>query len=177
MPRPSRAALLGAVVVAATAAAGCGGGDGDGDVPAPDRSPATLSVISPAFAAGATIPQRYTCAGAGDPPPLRWSGVPRDARALALTVEDPDAPGGTFVHRVVVDLPPGTAGLDGRLPAGAHEVHAWTPPCPPKGDAPHRYVFTVSALSRALGADAAADAIAGASLAHGTLVGRFSRGA
>jgi phosphatidylethanolamine-binding protein (PEBP) family uncharacterized protein len=104
--------------------------------------------------------------------------VPRDTRALALTVEDPDAPGGTFVHRVVVDLPARTVRLDGRaLPAGARELRAWTPPCPPKGDDPHRYVFTVSALSRALGAGAGADAIAGAALAHGTLVGRFSRGA
>jgi Raf kinase inhibitor-like YbhB/YbcL family protein len=170
MPRVRAACLLGVVV----AACGCGGSD----APAPDRSPATLRVTSAAFADGATIPVRYTCSGAGQAPPLAWTGVPRAARALALTVEDPDAPGGTYVHRIVVDLPAGTRALRGdALPAGARELQGWRPPCPPKGDDPHRYVFTISALSHPLGADAGADAIAGAALAHGTLVGRFSRGA
>jgi hypothetical protein len=68
MPR-LRAALLAAGAIAAS---GCGGG---GDAPARDRSPPTLTVRSPAFAAGATIPRRYTCAGAGDAPPLRWPRV------------------------------------------------------------------------------------------------------
>jgi hypothetical protein len=170
MPRLC-AALLAAGVIAAP---GCGGG---GDAPARDRSPSRLTVRSPAFAGGATIPRRYTCAGAGDAPPLRWSGVPAGARALALTVEDPDAPGGTFVHWVVVDLPASATGLAGRdLPGGAQELHGWTPPCPPTGDRPHRYVFTVSALRHRLGARTDPDAIAGASLGHGQLVGRFARG-
>ena len=173
MPGPRRAALPATALLAF--AAGCGGGH---EAPAPDRSPATLSVISAAFADGATIPRRYTCAGAGDAPPLRWTGVPRAAKAVALTVEDPDAPGGTYVHWVVVDLAPGDGSVAGRdLPAGAHELHGWTPPCPPKGDAAHRYVFTVSALRKTLGAGADVRAIAGAALAHGVLVGRFSRGA
>jgi Raf kinase inhibitor-like YbhB/YbcL family protein len=157
------------------ALAGCGGGGGD--APAPDRSPQTVRLTSPAFGDGATIPVAFTCSGAGHPPPLRWRGVPASARALALSVVDPDAPGGTFVHWVVVDLPArATGGLAGRdLPAGAHELHGWKPPCPPKGDEPHRYVFTLSALKEPLGAGADPDDIAPASVAHGTLTGRFGR--
>jgi Raf kinase inhibitor-like YbhB/YbcL family protein len=165
-----------AVVLALVGAATSCGGDG-GDAPPPDRSPATLRVTSPAFADGAPIPVRFTCSGAGTAPPLRWSGVPRAARALALSVEDPDAPGGTYVHWVVVDLPAGDGGVAGAdaLPPGARELQSWRPPCPPEGDDPHRYVFTVSALRAPLGDGAKADAIAGASLAHGTLTGRFGR--
>jgi Raf kinase inhibitor-like YbhB/YbcL family protein len=163
------------VVVAALAALGGCGGDSS-SAPTPDRSPATLTVTSPAFQDGATLPTRFTCSGAGVPPPLRWAGVPSRARALALTVLDPDAPGGTFVHRVVVDLPAASRALTGDgLPAGAHELRAWKPPCPPKGDAPHRYRFTISALDRRLAPEAGADAIATTSIAHGTLTGRFGR--
>lgn len=165
-----------AVLVALVgAAASCGGGGED--APAPDHSPATLHVTSSAFADGSTMPTRFTCSGAGDAPPLRWTGVPRAARSLAVTVEDPDAPGGTYVHWVVVDLPAADGALAGAhvLAPGAHALQAWRPPCPPKGDRPHRYVFAVSALRRRLGHDAKADAIAGASLAHGTLTARFGR--
>jgi Raf kinase inhibitor-like YbhB/YbcL family protein len=173
MPGLRVTAVMVALVGLATS---CGGGGGD--APPPDRSPATLRVASPAFADGGTIPVRFTCSGAGAAPPLRWSGVPSSARALALTVEDPDAPGGTYVHWIVIDLPAGSGGLAGAgsLPAGARELQKWRPPCPPKGDDPHRYVFTVSALRERLGGDAGADDIAGASLAHGAVTGRFGRG-
>jgi Raf kinase inhibitor-like YbhB/YbcL family protein len=172
MPGSRAMVVLVALMGVATS---CGGGGGD--APPPDRSPATLQVGSPAFADGATIPARFTCSGAGDAPRLRWTGVPGRARSLALTVEDPDAPGGTYVHWVVVNLPAGDGGLAGAhvLPPGARVLQAWRPPCPPKGDSPHRYVFTVSALRARLGRDASADDIAGASLAHGTLTGRFGR--
>ncbi|MEN3361924.1 MAG: hypothetical protein V7637_5906 [Mycobacteriales bacterium] len=135
--------------------AGCGGGS----APAPGAptgpttsAPAAVTVTSSAFAAGAQIPGRYTCAGAGDAPPLAWAGAD-PARPLALVVDDPDAPGGTFVHWVVLDLPPGTASLPSAtaVPAGAHQATnsagaaAWAAPCPPSGT--HHYRFTVYVLS------------------------------
>src|SRR5690348_10683860 len=89
--------------------AGCGGGS-----KAAPAAPAKIVLRSSAFAPGATIPARYTCASVGLSPPLRWSGVPAKTRELALLVEDPDAPGGTFVHWVLFHLAPGLR----RLTAG-----------------------------------------------------------
>jgi hypothetical protein len=91
-----RAAL--SLVAVAALVAGCGG-DGDrlasGDLP---RAPAALRVSSPAFIDGARVPQRYTCDGAGEEPPVQAGTVPPSARELVLVVSDPDAPGGTYVH-------------------------------------------------------------------------------
>jgi Raf kinase inhibitor-like YbhB/YbcL family protein len=149
--------------------------------------PATVTVRSPAFAEGAPIPARYTCAGADVAPALAWSGVPRDAAELALVVDDPDAPGGTYVHWVLFHLDPALTGLrEGRLPPGARQARnsggkaAYAGPCPPSGP-PHHYRFTVYALSRhpgvAAGASpgAAVAAIQAAASARGRLVGTFGR--
>ena len=57
-----------------------------------------LKLTSPAFAIGETIPDGFTCAGENATPPLRWKGVPKGSVELAITLEDPDAPIGTFVH-------------------------------------------------------------------------------
>ena len=149
---------------------GCGGGDNKASEPLPG-APQAMSLRSPAFAAGAAIPVRYTCDGAGRSPPLSWSGVPKRARELTLVVEDPDA--GRFVHWIVLGIAPSTT----RLAAGRD----WTPPCPPKGDAPHHYDFALYATDTPLGLanDASADdvskALAGHAIARGTLVGRFGR--
>jgi Raf kinase inhibitor-like YbhB/YbcL family protein len=150
-------------VLAAVLLAGCGG---SASAPGAASSPASgggsagaagnLHVSSSAFTAGATIPSRFTCHGAGEPPPLAWTGVD-SAPALALVVDDPDAPGGTFVHWVVFDLPGGTTGLPqgGALPADARQASnsgggvGWAPPCPPSGT--HHYQFTVYALSAPTG--------------------------
>jgi Raf kinase inhibitor-like YbhB/YbcL family protein len=182
---PRRALACGLIALSGLAAAGCGGDKPSEPLPA---APPTLTLSSPAFRDGGTIPVRFTCNGAGTSPPLAWSGVPADARGLALLVEDPDAPGGTFVHWVLFNIPGGTRALDeGEVPAGARQAKsstgkaAYTGPCPPKGDAPHHYEFTLYALKSALDlADgAAADdvraAVAKAALARGRLVGRFGR--
>lgn len=108
-------------------------------------------VTSRAFADGADIPVRYTCDGDDLSPPLSWTEVPNGTRSLALVMDDPDAPRGTFTHWVLYDLPddlrelgegvvPGTEGRNsfGRTGYGG--------PCPPPGDAPHRYRFTLYAL-------------------------------
>src|SRR4051794_230059 len=97
----------------------------------------TLTVTSTAFTDGTRIPGRYTCAGGGEVPTIAWTGNLRGTAALAVVVDDPDAPGGTFVHRIVVDLPPTTTSLAADVPAGAHQARnsagqsGWTAPCPP----------------------------------------------
>jgi Raf kinase inhibitor-like YbhB/YbcL family protein len=122
---------------------------------------------------GDTIAARYTyngfgCTGQNLAPAIHWQGVPAKAKSLALTVFDPDAPTGSgWWHWVVIDLPVSTRELPqgGALPAGAHALRndygdaAWGGPCPPPGDRPHHYVFTVYALDvPALGLPADASA-------------------
>jgi len=145
-----------------------------------------ITVTSPAFSDGAPIPTEHTCEGADVSPPLAWTGVPADAGALALVVDDPDAPAGTFTHWVVLDIPVGTDGVDeGSVPPGAQARNSaghasWFGPCPPRGT--HRYRFAVHALSEPTGLpagaplDAALRAIAERSVTQGLLVGTFTRG-
>jgi Raf kinase inhibitor-like YbhB/YbcL family protein len=148
--------------------------------------PKVITVQSTAFAEGQPIPTRFTCDGEGDTPPLTWEGVPEGAAALALVVDDPDAPRGTFTHWVVVDLPPGTTTLKaGALPAGAVQARnsggrtTYYPPCPPSGI--HHYRFTVYSLTRPTGLregaalDAALSAVDSSASASGRLVGTYER--
>ena len=65
-----------------------------------------LELRAPAFEQGGTIPRKYTCDGDNVSPALRWSGVPEGTRSLVLLCNDPDAPGGTFRHWAVYDIPP-----------------------------------------------------------------------
>lgn len=121
-----------------------------------------LRLWSTAFEDGGTIPDRHTCEGDDLSPPLLWSGVPAETRSLAVLCEDPDAPGGTFVHWVLFNLPADAAELaEGvppkpELPSGARHGMTdfrrvgWGGPCPPPGR-PHRYVFTLLALGTSLG--------------------------
>jgi len=121
-----------------------------------------MELTSNAFAARGEIPSRHTCEGDDIAPALAWRGVPGDAKSLALIVDDPDAPDPaapqrTWVHWVLVDLPPGDGGLPegGKpLPAGARDgLNDWHRtgyggPCPPIGR--HRYFFKLYALDTAL---------------------------
>jgi Raf kinase inhibitor-like YbhB/YbcL family protein len=112
--------------------------------------------------------------------------VPQGAAALALVVDDPDAPRGTFTHWVVLDLPAETIGIEGRaLPQGAVQAEnsgggaGYYPPCPPSGV--HHYRFTVFALAKptglrdGAGLDAALRAVESSAVAQGRLVGVYSR--
>jgi len=124
---------------------------------------ARMELTSTAFTDGASIPPQYACGGAGTPPPLEVTGVPDGTASLTLTVTDPDAPRGTFIHWTkhgiapdASDLRGGTEGLTSTGRKG------WVPPCPPSGT--HHYVFTVSALDAT-----------GAILATATLTGLYSR--
>ena len=94
---------------------------------------------------------------------MRWSGVPPSAKELALLVEDPDAPRGAFLHWAVYGMSPRVTGLAaGALPIGARQGRSdggepgYGPPCPPRGNPPHRYVFTLYALRERLRAPAGA---------------------
>ena len=165
--------------------AGCGP---DREQQAPPSAPDRLRVSSPAFRDGGTIPRRYTCDGDGTAPGLRWTGVPAGTREVALVVDDPDAPGDPFVHWVVFGLAPGSGGLAaGTKPATLRKARVssgrvgYEPPCPPEGDGPHRYRFTVYALRASVGLQDGApaarvrSAIARSATVRGTLVGRYGR--
>jgi Raf kinase inhibitor-like YbhB/YbcL family protein len=112
---------------------------------------------STAFSHGQPIPRKYTCQGENLFPPLKWGDVPAGAKSLALIVDDPDAPAGTWTHWVLYQIPPDTRSLGegGPLPPGAQEgmndfKHiGWGGPCPPPGKA-HRYFFRIYALDSKL---------------------------
>jgi Raf kinase inhibitor-like YbhB/YbcL family protein len=171
-----------ALLMVAISVGGCGGGHADTRAEPPSGlPPSDISVSSPEFSEGGQLPDRYTCHGAGLPPPLRWSGVPPAAAAVAVTVTDPDAPSGTYTHWVLFDLPPTVHGLAaGSIPPQARQATnsagtiGYTPPCPPSGT--HHYRFTVIGLRDRIelpdGAplDQAIQQIQTAALARGTLV-------
>ncbi|MCC6611431.1 MAG: YbhB/YbcL family Raf kinase inhibitor-like protein [Burkholderiales bacterium] len=127
-----------------------------------------LKLTSPDIKPGGTIADEqvfsgFGCTGKNVSPALQWSGAPRDTKSFALLVHDPDAPtgGAGWWHWVVVNIPATATGLkkdagraDGsNLPAGALQVNTdyggpgWGGPCPPVGDQPHHYNFTLHALN------------------------------
>jgi Raf kinase inhibitor-like YbhB/YbcL family protein len=178
-----------ALVTLAAAGVACSSSSSDTRGSARSTASATtaLALTTPAFADGATVPTRFTCAGANVSPPLAWSSVPPGAKELALVMEDPDAPRGTFVHWVVWGIAPGAGQLaEGTVPAAAHLGRngagsvAYTGPCPPAGPA-HHYGFTLFALSApiSLPAGATADqlraALAGKVLSQAKLTGLYAR--
>jgi Raf kinase inhibitor-like YbhB/YbcL family protein len=150
------------LTIIGTAAAFCAG-----LLLAPDSHAQTFQLQSADIAAGQAIPQTFAfngfgCTGQNISPALSWSHAPAETKSFALMVHDPDAAtgGAGFWHWVVVNLPAGTTGLargvgaaDGKaLPENARQiatdfgVPGWGGPCPPVGDKPHRYTFTVYAL-------------------------------
>ena len=113
-----------------------------------------MELTSPAFEDGGRIPSRYTCDGEDVSPPLEIVDVPAGAATLALVMDDPDAPGGTFDHWVVWNIAPGTSAMgEGEEPAGvpgrtSFGRLSYGGPCPPSGT--HRYRFKLYALDTAL---------------------------
>ena len=151
-----------------------------------------LQVESSAFLAGEAIPKRHTCDGDDVSPALSWSEPPAGAESLALILDDPDAPAGTWVHWVLFDIPATSRSLpEGVSPAptvegtGVHGNNSWRRvgyggPCPPQGPA-HRYVFRLYALDTTLGLKPGATrqdvdkAMKGHILAQGELMGQYGR--
>jgi Raf kinase inhibitor-like YbhB/YbcL family protein len=114
---------------------------------------APLTITSPAFANGASIPVQYTCKGANIAPPLTWSAP----LGSALVVDDPDAPGGPYIHWIVTGIAPGPGSTaDGQTPAGGTSLPnsagqaGYSGPCPPAGTGVHHYRFTLYQLPATL---------------------------
>jgi Raf kinase inhibitor-like YbhB/YbcL family protein len=142
-----------------------------------------LQVTSPAFLQDECIPVEYTCDGADINPSLQIQGIPASAKHLAVIVDDPDAPGGTWVHWLAWNLPVSEIipehtklGAEGRNDFGRHQYNG---PCPPSGT--HHYHFKVYALDDTLYLPLSSNkaelerAMAGHILAFGELIGRYKR--
>lgn len=158
-----------------------------------DPAPKTLRVTSTDITDGKVIPKQFTCDGGSVSPELAWAKAPENSRSFAVIVQDPDAPGGTFVHWLIYDLPPEVLGVKqgiaakAQLPDGSMQgVNSgkgigYYGPCPPVGKA-HRYVFTVYAVDEMLSVPPGADeqevmkAMRGHVLAEGKLTGRYGKG-
>jgi len=179
------ALLLSAAVLAGLALAGCGFVGAKETATGTGTAPESLTVRSSAFGDGAAIPREFSCRGAGVSPPLAWSGLDPAARSVALVVDDPDAPGGTFTHWVVFNIDPKTTSVGaGAVPPGASQArnsagHArYDGPCPPSGT--HHYRFTVYVLRSALtlpggsALDRVLAAVRAKGIARGTLTGTFA---
>ena len=145
-----------------------------------------MNISSPAFTDGGSIPSKYTCDGANTSPPLAFNGIPGGATSLALIVDDPDAPGGTFDHWIVWNIPANTQSVaEGQAPQGVAGQNgfgkrAYGGPCPPSGE--HRYQFKLYALDTALNLPPGAskadveNAMKSHTVAQAKMMGRYKRG-
>lgn len=170
---------------------------GESKTPAPagQSTPVVLTITSQVFREGSPIPTRYTCVGEDLSPALEFGQPPSGTKSLALLMDDPDAPGGTWTHWILYNLPVDTASLEEgaskakgqtfQLPSGAEQGKTsfgradYGGPCPPSGT--HHYNFRLYALDTTLPSGAALDrsaflnAIDGHILGQGTLIGTFSK--
>ncbi len=120
-----------------------------------------FNISSTAFEYGASIPVDHTCDGDDVSPPLRWDGESRETVTFALIMEDPDAPGGTFSHWIVYNLPADCHELEKIIPVQKNLENraiqakndfgkiGYKGPCPPGGEE-HRYFFRIFALKKKL---------------------------
>jgi Raf kinase inhibitor-like YbhB/YbcL family protein len=151
----------------------------------------SFQISSTGFAGNQMIPKKFTCDGTDVSPALSWEDAPVGTRSLALIMDDPDAPAGTWVHWVMYnipaetkDLPEGVAKQE-QLPDGSLQGRndfrktGYGGPCPPPGK-PHRYYFKLYALDAKLNLNAGAskadveEAMKGHVLAKAELIGRFA---
>ena len=178
-------------------ATACSGAPRGATIPLQDRPSGSerLVVESARLGPDGSIPTPHAfdqlgCTGENVALPIRWSGVPAEAQSFTVIVHDPDAPTGVgFFHWVVTDLPADARAIgDAPLPETAREHHndygttGYGGPCPPSGDAPHRYVISVYALDTpSLGLPEGATGaltrfvLANHTLAYGRLVGTYGR--
>src|SRR5215472_8356900 len=158
----------------------------------PHAAQAQMNLTSSAIAPGSAIADDYACAGADRSPALTWNHAPQATKTFALVVEDPDAPGGTFIHWVAYNIPASATSL----PAGVSQSEeisgggknginsfnhvGYNGPCPPPGKT-HHYRFRLYALDSTIApgdkadADAVESAMKGHVVATAELVGTFQR--
>lgn len=129
-------------------------------VEAANQGDKVMELKSTAFVHGGKIPGRYTCDGQNISPPLEWRNTPTGTESLAIICDDPDAPGGTWVHWVYYDIPAGETQLPEQVCAeerpatgGCQGINdfrqvGYGGPCPPGGV--HRYYFKIFALDAKL---------------------------
>jgi Raf kinase inhibitor-like YbhB/YbcL family protein len=152
----------------------------------------TFTLKSSAFVHEGDIPSKFTCSGADLSPALTWSDPPGGTQSFSLIMDDPDAPGATWVHWVLYNLPAQTRELPEGVPKemelkdGSRQGRndfarpGYGGPCPPRG-APHRYYFKLYALDVRISLPAGAGkadlekAMKGHILAQAELMGRFRR--
>lgn len=144
-----------------------------------------MKLSSTAFQEGAPIPKKYTCSGDNVSPPLTISAIPEGAKSLALIVDDPDAPMGTYVHWVAWNIKADAKELvEGAKLShqgkNGYAVNEYRGPCPPPGK-PHRYFFKLYALDTLLSLSQGAQksellkAMEGHIIAKTELMGTFQR--
>ena len=153
-----------------------------------------VNIINPAFNDGEPIPPRYSCEDVDISPPINWDqpdlSVPEDG-SIAIICDDPDAPGGTWVHWVIFNIPPETRTLPEMvMPREEQEngvlqgVNSWGTigyrgPCPPSGT--HRYYFKIYVLdtkldlSSGITKDELLNAMKGHVLDEGQVMGTYTR--
>lgn len=176
-----RTVLRGLCVAGVTLLAGCLEGDSDD------------FTVTSTFDDGATIPEEYTDDGENVSPPLSVEGLPDETATLAVIVDDPDAPGGTFVHWLLWNAPADRTSLPADIPDGGQVDEldgarqgtndlgetGYGGPAPPPDDDPHTYRFTVYAVDRTLSLDAGAErdrleaALDGSTLGSARLTGEY----
>ncbi len=145
-------------------------------------SSVSFSLRSPDFTNGGDIPKQLTCAGEDRSPALAWNGAPAGTKSFALIADDPDAPGGTWVHWVIFNIPSGLNGLAGGMGKKEQQENGarqgrndfgktgYNGPCPPPGK-PHRYFFKLYALNAELALGAGATKAEVESAMEGHIVG------
>ena len=145
MQRPNLVRILSAALLL-PAVSGCDGRQGAAPAaepaarestthPSAKEVPMAIEVKSSVFNPGGMIPAKYTCDGEDSSPPLEWSGVPPQAKSLALISDDPDAPAGDWVHWIVYDIPAASKGFAAGVPKTAegpegskHGKNSWGKP-------------------------------------------------
>ncbi len=148
--RRLRYAALACVIPLVTGCGLLGGLSGSGGV-----APQSMTVTSPDFRDGVSLPIQYTCHGAGLSPPLYWSGaLSQQPKSFAVVVDDGEAPITPYVYWIVFDISASTTDIaQNRLPTGARQAEnsagtaRYDAPCPPRDNEVHNYRLTVYALN------------------------------
>lgn len=152
----------------------------------------SFAVRIPDFPNGGEIPKQFTCSGEDRSPAVDWNGAPAGTKSFALIADDPDAPGGTWVHWVIFNIPGSAHELPGGMEKKDHPASGarqgqndfsnigYNGPCPPPGKT-HRYFFKLYALDSELALGPGANksdvekAIEGHVLGRAEWMGRFQR--